>query len=321
MPNLIKKFQNISRQHSLWQKGSKIVLGVSGGPDSVCMLDIFASLQKKYALELIIAHVNYGLRGKDSDGDEKFVRKLGVKYGIGIEVLNCKSLTPSPSPKGRGGHFSENALREIRYTFFEKIRRENDFDSIAVAHNSDDQVETFLMRLIRGSGLVGLSAMKFKTGKIIRPLLGIYRKEILEHLDKTHRTYRTDRTNKTAVFFRNKVRHQLIPQLEKLNPNIKQTIFDATQSIAMENDFIEKSIKKIPKDLSVQKILSLHPAIQRRIILKKIQAIRGSLKDISIANVAEILKALKSTKGKSQIVVFKGLKLTRRGDKVIIKRL
>jgi len=328
MPNLIKKFQNISHRHNLWQKNSKIVLGVSGGPDSVCLLDIFSKLQKKYTLELIIAHVNYGLRGKDSAKDEKFVRNLAGKYNLKIFVLK-------PAIKLK----SENTLRDIRYTFFEKIRKANNFDSIAVAHNADDQVETFLMRIIRGAGLAGLSAMKFKNihpvksakggpaprefdrGAIIRPMLGIWRQEILHYLDetdKTDKTYRIDRTNKTDLFFRNQIRNRLIPQLEKFNPGIKQTIFYATCSIAEDNDFLEKSAQKFYKVASAKKILSLHPALQRRLILKKIAVVQGNLKDISAANIEEIIKILKSTKNKSQIVVFKGLKLTRRGDRVII---
>jgi tRNA(Ile)-lysidine synthase len=308
--NLIKKFQNISHQHSLWEKNSKIVLGVSGGPDSVCMLDIFSQLQKKYNLELIIAHVNYGLRGKDSERDEKFVRNLAEKYNLKIFVLK-------PPVKSK----SENAWREIRYNFFEKIRKTNNFDLIAVAHNADDQVETFLMRLIRGSGLTGLSAMKFKNSKIIRPLLGITRQEILEYLDKTDKKYRTDKTNKTNLFFRNKIRNRLLPELEKLNPNVRQTILESVQSIAIDNDFINAAVAKSGEDFSVKKTLALHPALQRRLILKKISAIRGSLKDIAVSNVEEIIKALKSTKSKNQIVLFKGLKLTRKGDKAIIKRL
>jgi len=342
MPNLIKKFQNISHRHNLWQKNSKIVLGVSGGPDSVCLLDIFSKLQKKYTLKLIIAHVNYGLRGKDSDRDEKFVRNLAEKYNLPIFVSNPDDPKAELSTNLKLGFRkkpTENIMREIRYDFFEKIRRQNNFDLIAVAHNADDQVETYLMRLIRGAGLNGLSAMKFKNihpvksakggpaprefdrGAIIRPMLGIWRQEILHYLDetdKTDKTYRIDRTNKTDLFFRNQIRNRLIPQLEKFNPGIKQTIFYATCSIAEDNDFLEKSAQKFYKVASAKKILSLHPALQRRLILKKIAVVQGNLKDISAANIEEIIKILKSTKNKSQIVVFKGLKLTRRGDRVII---
>jgi len=334
MKNLIKTIQNTAFQNSLWTRGSKIVLGVSGGPDSVCLLDTMSKIAPKADLELIIAHVNYGLRGKDSDRDEEFVRKLGEEKGIKVEVLRDPIPLKGSHPFGstlasrRGTtaldqnghkrsdlHPSENELREIRYDFFEKIRKENEFDSIAVAHNMDDQAETFLMRIIRGSGLQGLSGMKYKTGEIIRPLLNISRKEILEHLKSQNQDYRTDRTNTTDIFFRNKVRNKLIPFIEKnFNPKIKETVFDATTSIAEDYSFLEEYVGELArnqKEISVKKLLALHPAIQRRLLLHYIKEKKADLKDIEASHIDEILKALKSTKGKNQVVVFKGLKLLR----------
>lgn len=322
--NLVKKIQNNIFQQSLFERGSKIILGVSGGPDSVCLLDIFAKLQKKYELQLAIAHVNYGLRGKESDKDEKFVRELGDELGIGVEVFPKAKISEILKLRFRKQP-SENTLRDIRYDFFEKFRKENRFDYIAVAHNMDDQAETFLMRVIRGAGLQGLSGMKFKTGKIIRPLLNVSREEILQYLDRTKRTHRTDKTNLESRFFRNKVRNELIPYLEKnFNPKIKETIFNSGKAISEDLDMIEKIVKKESKKaedgnaLSVKRLLALHPALQRRILLKKITEQKGGLKNIESAHIEEILKALRSTKGKSQVVVFKGLKLTRKGDRVII---
>jgi len=162
MTNLTKKVQNTIFQHNLFSRGAKIILAVSGGPDSVCMLDIFTKIRRKYNLQLIIVHVNYALRGRDSEKDGKLVRKLAKKYNIPFFVLQ---------PKIKNQANLENQLRDIRYAFFEKIRLENNFDLISVAHNLNDQVETFLMRVIRGAGLQGLSAMKHKNGNVIRPLL------------------------------------------------------------------------------------------------------------------------------------------------------
>ncbi len=341
--SLIKKFQNISHQYDLWQKGSKIVLGVSGGPDSVCMLDVFAKLQKKYNLELIVAHVNYGLRGEDSDLDQKLVEKLASRH-----KLKIKTLTLNPSPKGRGG-ISENALREIRYDFFEKIRAKNKFDCIAVGHTLDDQAETYLMRIIRGSGLAGMASMKHKNNRIIRPFLGIAKKEILEYLDRTDKTYRTDETNKEITFLRNKIRNELIPLLEKkYNPNIKETLYKSSLNIAEDYNFIAQIVKKISHNvipvltrnlvnesdlsfldsrfrgndslviLSVKKIIKFHPALQKRVILKAIENIRPNLKDIESSHINEVMKIVKSAKSKRQIIKFQGLKITRIGDKIIL---
>ncbi|KKR20081.1 MAG: tRNA(Ile)-lysidine synthase [Candidatus Moranbacteria bacterium GW2011_GWA2_39_41] len=321
MKNLVKKIQDTAHQHNLWGKNSKIVLGVSGGPDSICLLQVFLQLQKKYPLELIIAHVNYGLRGKDSEADEKFVRELAEKNNLKLEVFPKAKLSEIPKLSFRKSP-SENELRDIRYDFFEKIRTEKKFDLIAVAHNSDDQVETYLMRILRGAGLQGLSAMKFSQGKIIRPLLGISRKEILEFLRNGNLTYRTDKTNAESLFLRNKIRNKLIPQLEKnYNPSIRKTIFDATVSIAQDYDYINEVAKKVyqkNKDLSVSKLLALHPAIQRRVLLQAIAEKKMDTQNIELSHIEEILKALKSTKGKNQTFSCQGLKMTRKGDKVTI---
>ncbi|OGI35116.1 MAG: tRNA lysidine(34) synthetase TilS, partial [Candidatus Moranbacteria bacterium RIFOXYA2_FULL_43_15] len=249
--NLIKKVQNTVFQYNLFERGDKIVLGVSGGPDSTAMLDIFSKLRKKYSLELIIAHVNYGLRGRDSERDEKFVREMANSYGYPFLKLGFRKIL---KPSFR----TENELRNIRYAFFEKIRSEKKFDYIAVAHNADDQVETFLARVIRGAGLLGLSAMRYKNEKIIRPLLNIPRSEILEYLKKNNLDFRVDKTNLESKYARNIIRNDLLPYLEKkFNPAIRKTIFDATVSIAEDyaliSDLTEKEYKKL-KDFDVKKI-------------------------------------------------------------------
>lgn len=317
MPNLVKKVQNSIFRYSLFKKGDKILLAVSGGPDSTALLDIFSKLKKKYALELAIVHVNYGLRGKDSQKDEEFVRKLAEKYGFKIFVL-C----PGRAQK----KVSENYLRDIRYTFFEKVRKENNFDHIAVAHTLDDQAETYLMRLIRGAGLQGLAAMRHKNQHLIRPLLAIERKEIIAYLKENKLKYRIDKTNQESVFTRNRIRRQLIPYLEKnFNPSIKKTLFAEAISIAADyallSELTEKAGRQFQEEISVSKLLKLHPALQRMILRRAIRDRKGDLKDINIGHLEEILKAAKSTKGKRQIVIVKGLKIRRIGDRLNIEKI
>jgi tRNA(Ile)-lysidine synthase len=310
--NLIKTIQNTIFQNNLLEKNYKIVVGVSGGPDSVCLLDVLTKLQKKYFLELIIAHVNYGLRGSDSNRDEKFVRGLAEKYDLEIAVLK---------PQIKAKNNLENALRDIRYDFFEKVRKENGFDSIAVAHNLNDQVETFLMRLIRGSGLSGLAGMKFQNGKIIRPLLATSRKEILEYLKKNNLKYRIDKTNSQDLFLRNKIRNKLIPYLEnEFNPNISETLFLAAESVGEDYDFILNSTNKYKnkKSFSISEVAKLHPAIQKALIRQAIAEIKKNLKNISSAHIEEVLKIIQSTKNKKQVVLFEGLKIMRSGDRLTI---
>jgi tRNA(Ile)-lysidine synthase len=313
MPNLIKKVQTTIFEHNLFPRGSKIILACSGGPDSTALLDIFSKLQKKYRLRLVIVHVNYGLRGKESQRDEAYIKKLSLKYNLELKVLKPVLQT----------QVAEDSLREVRYAFFEKIRKELDFDFIAIGHTMDDQVETFLMRVIRGSGLAGLSSISYKNNCVIRPLLNISKAEILGYLKASRLAYRIDKTNLESKFFRNKVRNQLIPYLEKnFNPRIKETIFNATESIREDFDFLGIiSKKEFAKNnaLSASHILSLHPSLQRQLLLSAIFKKRNGLKDIGSAHIKELLKIIKSTKNKAQVVVFEGLKITRKGDKITIE--
>lgn len=313
MKNFIKNIQNTIFQKELFARGSSIVVAVSGGPDSVCLLDILNQLKDKYALELIVAHVNYGLRGKDSNGDEKFVLKLAEKYGLEGVILR---------PKIKNKKNLENNLRDIRYDFFEKVRKEHDFDCIAVGHNLDDQAETFLQRLIRGAGMRGLCGMQFKNGKIVRPLLGFSRQKIAKYLRARKLKYRIDKTNRESIFLRNRIRHQLIPYLEKnFNPRFKETIFQTATALSEDYALIENLAQDFflkNRNLSVKKILPLSNALQKRIILQFLQKANGDLKNIESTHLGEILKIMKSLKSKNQVVHFQGLKIERKGDKVSI---
>lgn len=314
--SLIKRIQNTIFQHDLFKKGDSIIIAVSGGPDSVFMLDIFSLLQKKYDLELVIAHVNYNLRGTDSEKDEELVKKLAKEYALPIEILRPKITVKTNL---------ENNLRDIRHAFFEEVRKKHAYNAIAVAHNLDDQVETFLMRIIRGAGMRGLRAMQYKNNFLIRPLLAISRKEILEYIKENRLQYRIDKTNRESVFFRNKIRNRLIPYLEtNFNPGIKKTIAENIVSLsedyALLNTIIDKKYQDFEKEFSVSKLLLLPQSLQKRILRLEIKKHVPQLKNIEAKNIEEILKIVKSTKNKNQVVLFKGLKATRKGDKLEISK-
>jgi len=318
MSSLIKKIQNFSHQFDLWKEGDKIVVGVSGGPDSVCLLDILVNLAKKKKFELLVAHINYGLRGRDSDNDEIFVRELAQKYNLKIEVLNAKKESKISS--------TENNLRNIRYDFFRKIIKENNFDLIAVAHNRDDQAETILMRLIRGSGLLGLQGIRPKNDDIIRPLLDTSRVEIIDYLKENKLIYRVDKTNKENKFFRNRIRNKLIPLIEKeYNPQIKEILASSVGNIADDYDFIFKSAEKIFKKIAFdedkkayffasKQFVKNHPALQKQVLRKIIFSLKNNLLNIESAHLEEIIKIVKSDKNKSQKLKFGKLNIDKKGD-------
>jgi len=315
--NLVKKIQENIFRHQLFGRGAKVVVGVSGGPDSVCLLDVLYKLKNKYDLEIIVAHVNYGLRGKDSEKDEALVKKLAEKYSLPIEIMG--------SGKWEVGSGNlEEKLRKIRYDFFEQIRKKYQTDAIAVGHNLNDQAETVLMRILRGTGLRGLGAIKFKNDKIIRPLLNIPRKEILSYLRKNKVLHRIDKTNLGTDFTRNKIRNKLLPYLEKnFNPNIQEILYKLSQSVADDYDFINRFSREwlgASKNLRVSGLNRLHPAIQREVIRLAIKRHAPSLQEIESAHIEEILKIVKSGKSKRQKLKLKGLKIERKGDRLVISR-
>lgn len=301
----------------------------------MCLLDIFSKLENKYRLKLAVAHINYGLRGEDSQRDEKFVRQLAKKYGLEIFVYATTTGTQFIASEKRARLIaplrknkktpSENSLRDIRYDFFEKIRQQNNFDLIAVAHNMDDQVETFLMRIIRGAGLQGLSSIKYKNGTIIRPLLAVSRLEIEKYLKENRLKSRIDKTNLESKYSRNKIRNNLLPYLEKnFNPQIRKTIFNSVESIfedySLISEIVDDAFSKL-KSLSAKDIKNLPPALGKRIILKALARKKQDLKDIESAHVREILKMITSNKSKKQIVKLKGLMIKRSGDKITIEKI
>ena len=316
--NLIKKIQENIFRYELFERGAKIVVAVSGGPDSVCLLDVFSKLKNKYSLEIIVAHVNYGLRGKASQLDEKLVRNITKKNSFPIEVLPYKARNKSASP-------SEEKLRDIRYSFFEKIRLRHKADYIAVGHNLNDQAETVIMRILRGAGLRGLSAIKFRNEKIIRPLLNVSRKKILSYLKNNKIFYRVDKTNLGIDFTRNKIRNRLFPYLEKnYNPNIQEVLYKLSQSVSEDYAFINNFSQewlKSNQTLSVARLGKLHPAIAREVLRLAIEKYNPGLREIESAHIDEIIKIVKSTKNKRQKISLKGLNISRIGDKLIFRKL
>ncbi len=317
--NFIKKIQENIFRHQLFPCGARIVVGISGGPDSACLLDVLYKLKKKYDLEIIAAHVNYKLREKDSDKDEELVRILAKKYSLSIEIKKMSAVSCQLSAVK-----SEDSLRAIRYNFFKTVCKKNKADYIAVGHNLNDQAETVLLRILRGTGLRGLSAIKFRNNNIIRPLLNIPRKEILEYLRKKKVPYRIDKTNLEADFTRNKIRNELLPQLSKgYNPNIQEVLYKLSQSVADDYDFLNRYAKEwlaMKKDLQVSELNNLHPAIQREVLRLMIEKHNPNLREIESAHIEEVLKIIKSGKGKRQVVKFKRLKIERKGDKLVIRK-
>ncbi|MCM2356667.1 MAG: tRNA lysidine(34) synthetase TilS [Geobacteraceae bacterium] len=222
--------------HSLFSVGDRVIVAVSGGADSVALLDILASLQP-LRLNLIVAHLNHSLRGAESDGDEAFVRELAARYG-----LPCEAGRADVRELSRREKLSlEEAGRVARHAFLRRLAAQYRADAIALAHHADDQAETVLMRLLRGAGATGLAGIAPKTGdKLVRPLLGVTRREIEAYLRRRGLVYRTDSSNAETKFLRNRVRHELLPALATYNPSIRDRLVATAEALAADEALLEE---------------------------------------------------------------------------------
>ncbi len=198
----------------IFSREDKILLAVSGGIDSMVMAHLF-HLGK---FSIAIAHCNFGLRGRDSDDDAEFVREAALQWKI---PYFCKKFPTSAWAAGKGISI-QMAARDLRYAWFEQVREENHFDYVATAHHLDDQVETFLINLIRGTGIAGLHGIPVKSGSIIRPMMFAFREEIEQFANRCKVPYRMDLSNNETKYTRNKIRHEVIPLLCSINPEFRQ---------------------------------------------------------------------------------------------------
>ncbi|NLI90029.1 MAG: tRNA lysidine(34) synthetase TilS [Epulopiscium sp.] len=300
-----KTVVNYIKENKLIEQGESIVVGVSGGADSICLLHILKELRDKYEIQLIVAHINHGMR-LEAKEDASFVRSICREWDIPYEEHNCNIVELSRKHKT-----SEEVVgRNERYNFFEETRLKYSADKIAVAHTMNDQAETMLMRLIRGSGVTGLGAIMAKRDFIIRPLLMISREQVEEYCKQNALDYREDSTNKMDIYTRNKLRLKVLPILkEDFNPNVIEVISQAADQLQETEDYLDiqtkeaykKVVKKDQKGhgIHIKSFLSYHPVIQSRIIRMVIESNLGSLKDIKYKNINDIMELAHKQSGKS----------------------
>jgi len=218
------------RRKDLFGPGTRVVVAVSGGPDSVCLLHILYLLSSRWRLGLEVAHFEHGLRGRESRDDARFVEKLARDFGLGFS-LEHGNVRAFASREGTG---IQDAARILRYEFLERVRSDTGSTHIATAHTADDQAEEVLLRLIRGAGLPGLSGIPWvRDSHIVRPLLGVTRQQILDHLKAHGIPFVTDRSNNSRAYLRNRIRRDLLPLLcESFNPAIVRTVNRTAEMLA-----------------------------------------------------------------------------------------
>lgn len=217
---IINKVKNYIKEEALFTSSDKILVALSGGADSVALLRILLQL----GYNCVAAHCNFHLRGEESNHDERFVRELCSELEIPLSVIDFDTIRYA-----KGYHISiEMAARELRYDWFEKMRIKTGSAFVAVAHHKDDSVETFLLNLIRGAGINGLCGIHPKNGYIVRPLLSLKRTEVLTYLSDIQQDYVTDSTNLQDEYTRNKIRLNILPVMEEINPSVIDTITETS---------------------------------------------------------------------------------------------
>ena len=303
-----RKFQKVMSQ--VMPSENRVLVAVSGGPDSVVLLHLL----NEYKIELsscalAIAHLNHLSRGVDSNKDSDFVVGLGKALGIETFVEDVDVALLSSKKKTS---FQESA-RIIRYEFLERISKKWNANLIALGHNSDDQAETFLINLLRGSGLRGLTGIRSRRGDYIRPLRDCSRYEIENYISTQGLQFRLDSSNQEKYYLRNKIRLDLIPTLESYNSNIKNSLVSTSGLLADDEDYIEKKVEMAMaqvefdvKDdnfasLDVNLFNSQHPALQKRLIRQAILVAKGDLRSISVRHVLKIIQMMKLENGVKEI--------------------
>ncbi|NLJ78095.1 MAG: tRNA lysidine(34) synthetase TilS, partial [Tissierellia bacterium] len=292
------KVLNTIRKYELIDDGDNIVIGLSGGPDSMALLHILLEIREEIDFNIFIAHVNHGVRGDEALADEEFVRNLSED----LDLPYYSRITNMDEYARAKGISSEEAGREIRYGFFREILSEIGGGKIAVGQNKDDQAETLIMRFFRGTGIDGLRGMEYKNDDIIRPILGIERLEIEEYLSSRGISSRLDRTNLEPIYNRNRIRLEMMPYIkENYNPNIVDTLWRTSEIASVDSDFLEQYARKayeniLKRDMQYGVVLDStlfeeeHTGIQQRILRNCILDINGNLQGLTQTHIADMLK-------------------------------
>lgn len=241
---MLKEFTEYIETNRLASKSDRILLAVSGGIDSMAMADLFG----RAGYETAIVHCNFKLRGTDSDEDETFVKEYASRTNRKFYSASFNTAEYA----GKKGISVEMAARELRYKWFEEIRRQYDYDLIAIGHNRNDNIETILINLVRGTGIIGLTGMKPAGGKLIRPLLFASRQEIEEYARSGVLSWREDKTNDELLYLRNRIRHQLLPVLRQLNPSFDITLTETAARMSEIQEILDGYIYSIRKRVAVE---------------------------------------------------------------------
>ncbi len=323
---ILKKVKQTIFKHAMIEKGDLIVTAVSGGPDSVCLLHIMYTLMDEFKTQIVVAHFNHGLRPDDDDKETMFVKKLAEKYGLFF--VSEKDRGTISNHKG----CTEELARKARYNFLYKVKESYGANKIALGHNRNDQAETVLMRLLRGSGTSGLSGIPPCRDKlIIRPLIDITRTEIEQYLDRTGLEYITDTSNLDTGYLRNKIRLQLMPLLRQYQQGLEKILAQTAEILRDEDRFLDgmamnwlTKYAETTHDGEIRLPLSpfsgLHPALQKRILRAGIRKTAGNLNRITLHHIERAEAIAAENRPNTQITLPGKISVRRSYHHLVITR-
>lgn len=326
--NLIDKVQQFINQENLLQSGDKIVIGLSGGVDSVGLFLVLNELKELLGLKLYPVYIHHHLR-EDADEDVVFCQNLSKGFGYDLKTIHVDVKAYA----GQNKVSIEDGARTLRYTALKSYLKEIQGHKIAVAHHMDDQAETILYRLIRGSGLLGLTGMQAQNESIIRPLLSVTKDELVDYVCKKETGYREDKTNQDTKFMRNKIRHELLPQLKEYNPNIVEVLTRSGRIFTEEEELIGEEAQKLAdrlvkvhKDergrrvtLDLEKLSELHIAYQKRLLRIALEKLMGNLKNIEYIHIESLVELIDRQSGK-EVTLTKGIRAKKEYGTMVLER-
>jgi len=308
---MIEKVRAYIKEQNMLSDGDKVVVGVSGGADSMCLLSCLMELRKDYGLELFVVHVNHGIRGEEARADAEYVKAFCEENELSVRIIEAdiKGLAQ------KEGLSEEEAGRKVRYEEFEKECKIHGCGKIAIAHNENDNAETVLFHLFRGSGIRGISGIKPTRGMIIRPLLTCLRSEIEAYLEEKSIPFRTDATNLTEDYSRNKIRRRVLPYVkEEINAkaveHITSLASEMTQIDAFLNHYVKEQyghiVTKIENgySISLNEFGLLDQIIKQRLIQKVLEDLAGGLKNIERKHILDIISLENKQVGKQIMLPY-----------------
>ena len=323
---LIAKVKDTIRKYDMVDRGDRVVVAVSGGPDSVCLLSVLHAMANELDLTLHVAHLDHRFRGQESAEDARFVDKLAKGLGIAATIES----RDVPAYCAERGLSAQAGAREMRYTFLQQCAKATGARRIALGHTANDQAETLLMRLIRGAGISGLSAIPPVRENIIRPFIAMTRDEVLAYLQRRKIDYRTDPSNQKLIYTRNRIRHEVLPVLERFNPRIVEALSAEADMLRDENDAIEAMLPEIMQqvirregdDVHIrrERFLDLLPALRRRVLRQALELAAGDdAVDQSWVRTEEALGFMGEAQSGRSMEVPGGLLLQREYDDLVIR--